>query len=72
MKVIPHVDEGVLCFLQYEEAKTELSDLQDKYEKTEQERQSIADELEACRADMKELQEKGTKVRKGGGVGGLN
>lgn len=48
--------------MQYEEAKMELSDLKEKYEKTEQEKQSLADELEGCKANMKELQEKGTKV----------
>lgn len=40
----------------------ELSDLKEKYEKTEQEKQSLTDELEGCKANMKELQEKGTKV----------
>lgn len=52
-------------FLQYEDAKTELSDLKDKYEKAEQEKQSLADELEDCRANMKESLEKGTKVSVG-------
>lgn len=51
-----------MCFMQYEEAKTELSDLKEKYEKTEQEKQSLTDELEECKANMKDLQEKGTKV----------
>lgn len=51
-----------MCFLQYDEAKTELSDLKEKYEKTEQEKQSLTEELEDCKANMKELQEKGTKV----------
>ncbi|KAG7228202.1 hypothetical protein INR49_013365 [Caranx melampygus] len=46
---------------EYEEAKMELSDLKEKYEKTEQEKQSLTDELEGCKANMKELQEKGTK-----------
>lgn len=48
--------------MQCEEAKTELSDLKEKYEKTEQEKQSLTDELEECKANMRELQEKGTKV----------
>lgn len=52
----------MMCFVQYEETKTELSDLKDKYEKTEQEKQSLTDELEECKANMKEMQEKGTKV----------
>lgn len=51
-----------MCFLQYDEAKTELSDLKEKYEKTEQEKQSLTEELEDCKATMKELQEKGTMV----------
>lgn len=48
--------------MQYEEAKNELSDLKEKYEKTEQEKQSVTDELEECKANMKILQEKGMKV----------
>lgn len=51
--------------MQCEEAKLELSDLKEKYEKTEQEKQSLADELEECKANLKELQEKGTKVSAG-------
>lgn len=51
-----------VCSPQYEEAKAELSDLQEKYEKTEQEKQSIADELEECKASVKDLEEKGSKV----------
>lgn len=54
-----------MCFMQCEEAKTELSDLKEKYEKTEQEKQSLTDELEECKANMRELQEKGTKVSVG-------
>lgn len=56
---------NLMCFIQYEEAKTELSDLKEKYEKTEQEKQSLTEELEDCKANMKELQEKGTKVSAG-------
>ena len=52
----------MIFFVQYEETKTELSDLTEKYEKTEQETQSLTDELESCKANMKELQEKGSKV----------
>lgn len=48
--------------MQCEEAKTELSDLKEKYDKTEQEKQAVTDELQECKASMKELQEKGTKV----------
>ena len=49
--------------MQNEDCKTELSDLKGKYEKAEQEKQSITDELQACHAEMKLLQEKGSKVR---------
>lgn len=52
----------LICFVQYEEARTELSDLKEKYEKVEQEKQLVTDELEACRANMEELQGKGAKV----------
>lgn len=51
-----------MFFLQCEDAKTELSDLKERYEKTEQEKQSLTDELGECKANMKDLQEKGTKV----------
>lgn len=51
--------------MQFEEAKSELADLKEKYEKTEQEKQSLVDELEQCKANMKELQEKETKVSAG-------
>lgn len=54
-----------MCFMQYEEAKTELLDLKEKYEKIEQEKQSLAGELEECKSNMKDLQEKGTKVSAG-------
>lgn len=48
--------------MQYEEAQMELSDLKEKCMKTEQEKQSLTDHLEECKANMKELQEKGSKV----------
>lgn len=48
--------------MQYDETKTELSDLKGKYEKSEQEKQLLTEELEGCKANMKELQEKETKV----------
>ncbi|XP_058500072.1 sarcolemma associated protein b isoform X2 [Solea solea] len=44
-----------------EEAKAELLDAKDKYEKMEQEKQSLTDELDGCKANMKEIQERGTK-----------
>lgn len=52
-----------ICSTQYEEAKSELSDLQERYEKTEQEKESITDELHECKAVVDDLQAKGTKVR---------
>ncbi|CAL8367783.1 unnamed protein product [Lota lota] len=45
-----------------EDCKTELSDLKEKYEKTEQEKQLITDELQECHAEMKLLHEKGSKT----------
>lgn len=48
--------------MQYEEAKAELSDMKEKCERTEQEKQSLTEEFEDCKANMKELQEKGEKV----------
>lgn len=54
-----------MCFVQYEDAKAELSDLKEKYEKTEQEKQALTEELEDCKANMKDLQERGTKVSAG-------
>lgn len=52
-----------LCSPQYEETKTELSDLKEKYEQAEQEKRTLAEELDDCKANMKDLEEKGTKVR---------
>ena len=39
-----------------------MSDLKEKYEKTEQEKQLLTVELEECKANMKDIEEKGTKV----------
>lgn len=36
--------------------------MKEKYEKAEQEKQAISEELEDCKANMKDLAEKGTKV----------
>jgi len=47
---------------QYDEAKAELTELKEKCERAEQEKQSLADKFEECRATMEELKEKGTKV----------
>ena len=69
---MPVVSDTVLSLVwlcsplaQNQECKTELSDLKEKYETAEQEKQSMDDELQACRAEMKLLQEKGSKVRGG-------
>lgn len=40
----------------------ELSDLKERYEKTEQEKQTLTDQLEEFKAGMKDLQEKGSNV----------
>lgn len=54
---------SVCCvFGQYEETQSELSDLKEKYKRTEQEKQSITEELDECKADMKGLQDKGSSV----------
>lgn len=52
-----------MCSRQYEETKTELSDLKEKYERAEQEKRALAEELDDCKANMKDMEEKGTKVR---------
>ncbi|KAJ8404124.1 hypothetical protein AAFF_G00344740 [Aldrovandia affinis] len=44
---------------EYEDTQTQLSDLRERYERTEQEKRSINDELEQCRVSLKLLQEKG-------------
>lgn len=51
------------CFLQYDEAQTELLDLKEKCQKAEQEKQLLSDQLEEYKANMEDLQEKGSKVR---------
>ncbi|XP_064422310.1 sarcolemma associated protein a isoform X6 [Latimeria chalumnae] len=42
-----------------EETQTVLSELKEKFKRTEQEKQSITDELRECKANLKLLQEKG-------------
>uniref|UniRef100_A0A8C9VKE4 Sarcolemmal membrane-associated protein n=1 Tax=Scleropages formosus TaxID=113540 RepID=A0A8C9VKE4_SCLFO len=46
--------------VQYEDTQSQLSDLKVKYERTEQEKRSIHQELEQCRVNLKLLQEKGS------------
>lgn len=40
----------------------ELSGLKERYEKTEQEKQVLTDQLEEFKANMKDLEERGSKV----------
>lgn len=47
---------------QNEDTKVELSDWKEKYEKAEQEKQALSEELEDCKANMRDLTERGTKV----------
>ncbi|XP_061077019.1 sarcolemma associated protein a isoform X3 [Conger conger] len=45
---------------EYEETQAQLSDLRDRYERTEQEKHTINHELEQCKLDLKLLQDKGS------------
>uniref|UniRef100_A0A670INJ7 Sarcolemmal membrane-associated protein n=1 Tax=Podarcis muralis TaxID=64176 RepID=A0A670INJ7_PODMU len=47
---------------EYEKTQTILSELKSKFEITEQEKQSITDELKQCKDNLKLLQEKGNHV----------
>uniref|UniRef100_A0A8C3TDY5 Sarcolemmal membrane-associated protein n=1 Tax=Chelydra serpentina TaxID=8475 RepID=A0A8C3TDY5_CHESE len=47
---------------EYEKTQTVLSELKLKFEMTEQEKQSITDELKQCKDNLKLLQEKGNNV----------
>ncbi|XP_071190728.1 sarcolemmal membrane-associated protein-like, partial [Salvelinus alpinus] len=44
---------------EYEDTQTLLSDLRQRYERTEQEKRSINEELEQCKFNLKLLQDKG-------------
>ncbi|XP_041130705.1 sarcolemmal membrane-associated protein-like isoform X3 [Polyodon spathula] len=44
---------------EFEETQALLSDLKKRYERTEQEKQAITDELQQCKVNLKLLQEKG-------------
>ncbi|XP_072454945.1 sarcolemmal membrane-associated protein isoform X5 [Notamacropus eugenii] len=44
---------------EYERTQTQLSELELKFERTEQEKQSITNELRQCQDNLKQLQEKG-------------
>lgn len=48
--------------MQYEDTQSQLSDLRQRYEQTEQEKRSINDELEQCKVNLKLLQEQGKNV----------
>ncbi|MBN3283589.1 SLMAP protein, partial [Polyodon spathula] len=47
---------------EFEETRALLSDLKERYERTEQEKQAITDELQQCKVNLKLLQEKGNHV----------
>ncbi|MBN3273609.1 SLMAP protein, partial [Polyodon spathula] len=47
---------------EFEETQALLSDLKKRYERTEQEKQAITDELQQCKVNLKLLQEKGNHV----------
>ncbi|KAG8549453.1 hypothetical protein GDO81_021201 [Engystomops pustulosus] len=47
---------------EFENTQAKLSELKVTYEKTEQEKQTIAEELKQCKENLKLLQEKGTNV----------
>uniref|UniRef100_A0A674D186 Sarcolemmal membrane-associated protein n=1 Tax=Salmo trutta TaxID=8032 RepID=A0A674D186_SALTR len=48
---------------EYEDTQTLLSDLRQRYERTEQEKRSINEELEQCKFNLKLLQDKGKNVK---------
>lgn len=48
--------------LQYEDTQSQLSDLRQRYERTEQEKLNIHQELEQCRSSLKLLQDKSSSV----------
>uniref|UniRef100_A0A3P8X5B6 Sarcolemma associated protein b n=1 Tax=Cynoglossus semilaevis TaxID=244447 RepID=A0A3P8X5B6_CYNSE len=55
--------QSICCVLvQFEEAEKELSTLKEKCEKMEQEQQSLTEELEQCKANMKDMEQKETTV----------
>ncbi|KAG2470385.1 SLMAP protein, partial [Polypterus senegalus] len=47
---------------EYEETQTRILELKGMFDKTEQEKQSLAEELQMCKANLKMLQEKGNNV----------
>ncbi|XP_036840214.1 sarcolemma associated protein a isoform X12 [Oncorhynchus mykiss] len=47
---------------EYEDTQTLLSDLRQRYDRTEQEKRSINEELEQCRFNLKLLQDKGKNI----------
>uniref|UniRef100_A0A6Q2YPJ4 Sarcolemmal membrane-associated protein n=1 Tax=Esox lucius TaxID=8010 RepID=A0A6Q2YPJ4_ESOLU len=48
---------------EYEDTQTLLSDLRQRYERTEQEKRSIHDELQQCQVSLQLLQDKGKNVK---------
>lgn len=55
-------DSAFFFVLQFEGAQTELSDLKEKLENSQQEKHSLLDQLEECKASLSDIQEKGSKV----------
>lgn len=47
---------------QYDDTQSQLSDLRQRYERTEQEKLSIHQELEQCKSSLKQLQDKTSSV----------
>lgn len=47
---------------QYEDTQSQLSDLRQRYERTEKEKLNIHQELEQCRSSLKLLQDKTSSV----------
>lgn len=58
------MNDVMLVCVQYEDTQSQLSDLRQRYEKTEQEKLNIHQELEQCRSNLKLLQDKTSSVSK--------
>lgn len=65
MTVVIEITVAYLCVcvcLQYEDTQSQLSDLRQRYERTEQEKLNIHQELEQCKSNLKLLQDKSSSV----------
>lgn len=51
-----------MLFSQYEDTQSQLTDLRQRYERTEKEKLNIHQELEQCRSSLKLLQDKTSSV----------